>query len=172
MGLHFLTSCKTSFNPFLNRSSLQGHTDHGNENKDTFFLSVYNWLLGFAGICVCLVKINIFLYDITKVSIIQWTFTLQQRYNCINDAGIGYALEINGFLPSSACGGKCMEYSIFLFAVSLAFWIRFQFSKICKSVIGPLGPGELFTCSELKISLLTWFWCCLRVRQLTLLVLS
>lgn len=70
---------------------------------------------------MCLVKINIFLYNITRVSIIQRTFTLQQRYNCINDAGIGYVLEINVFLPSSACGGKCTEYSIFLCAVSLAF---------------------------------------------------
>lgn len=48
-----------------------------------------------------------------------------------------------------------MEYSIFLVIVSLVFCIRFQFNKICRSMIGPLGPGELFACSELKMSLLT-----------------
>lgn len=70
---------------------------------------------------MCLVKINIFLYDITRVSIVQRTFTLQQRYSCINDIGIGHVLEINVLLPSSACGGKCTEYSIFLAAVSPVF---------------------------------------------------
>lgn len=115
MGFHFLTSCKTLFNSFQNWSSMLGHTDHWNENKNTFvYLPTYDWFIVFAGICVSLVKINIFHYNFIRVSIIQWSFTLQQRSGCVNDGEIEYVLEISVLLPNLVCGGKCMQYSVFL----------------------------------------------------------
>ena len=148
MGFHFLSSCEKLYNSFQNWDLLLGHTDHWNENKNTFvYLPTYDGFVVFAGICLFLVKIDIFHYNITTVSIIQWSFTLQQKSSCINDGGIWYVLEINVSLPDLVCGKKFVQYSIFLVILGPALWIRFQFSKICK--FGPLGVSELFKCLEL-----------------------